>query len=75
MLKFSLSDCPEGTRVTSQHPFGHSPLFTHISVVNVTDSIVALSREVKQTCLAVLENSNTALRPCFVSQVEVIWPC
>ncbi len=74
-LKFSLSDCPEGMRVTSQHPFGRSPLFVHISVVNVTDGIEAFSREGKQTCLAVLENSNTVLRPCFVSRVEVIWPC
>lgn len=47
--------------------FGRSPLFTHISVVNVTGGI-ALSRESKQSCLAVLKNSNTLLRPCFVSQ-------
>lgn len=43
--------------------FGRSPLFTRISVVNGTGGI-ALSRESKQSCLAVLK----LLRPCFVSQ-------
>lgn len=39
--------------------FGRSPLFANISVVNVTGGILALSRESKQSCLAILKNSNT----------------